>query len=136
MSDLAIPAELSEGEAPTPASTQRVLAMLVCVALAALWFAAAFALVPAHLLNIVVSLLCANHVTKRFGKGIMPKQYRLNNDDVRADADKLYGALEKEGLTRPALSRVPSSSVFREDKAEISRDVRDGLPAVLHSGLP
>jgi spore germination cell wall hydrolase CwlJ-like protein len=45
MSDLAIPAEPSEGEAPTPASTQRVIAMLVCVALAALWFAAVFALV-------------------------------------------------------------------------------------------
>jgi spore germination cell wall hydrolase CwlJ-like protein len=45
MSELAIPAELSEGDAPTPASTQRVVAMLVCVALAALWFAAAFALI-------------------------------------------------------------------------------------------
>jgi spore germination cell wall hydrolase CwlJ-like protein len=45
MSELAIPAELSDGEAPTPASTRRVIAMLVCVALGALWFAAAFALV-------------------------------------------------------------------------------------------
>lgn len=45
MSDLAITAELPEGEAPTPASTRRVIGMLVCVALAALWFASAFALV-------------------------------------------------------------------------------------------
>ena len=45
MSDLAMTAELPGAEAPTPASTQRVVAMLVCVALAALWFAAAFALV-------------------------------------------------------------------------------------------
>lgn len=45
MSDLVITAEPPEAEAPTPGSTRRVIAMLVCVALAALWFASAFALV-------------------------------------------------------------------------------------------
>ena len=44
MSDLAIPADLGEGAA-TPADARSWAMILVCVALAALWFAAAFALV-------------------------------------------------------------------------------------------
>ena len=45
MSDLGIPDDLSEGESPTPAPARNPALILVCVALAALWFAAAFALV-------------------------------------------------------------------------------------------
>jgi hypothetical protein len=36
-----------------------------------------FAIVPVHLFNIFVALLCANHVNRSFGKGLMPRQYRL-----------------------------------------------------------
>ncbi|KAF9263424.1 hypothetical protein L218DRAFT_815225, partial [Marasmius fiardii PR-910] len=35
------------------------------------------AVVPIHVINICVALLCSNHVTKMFGKGIMPRKYRL-----------------------------------------------------------
>ncbi|EJC98468.1 uncharacterized protein FOMMEDRAFT_43121, partial [Fomitiporia mediterranea MF3/22] len=38
---------------------------------------AAFATVPLHIVNIVVSLLCANHVSRTFGTGLVPKGYRL-----------------------------------------------------------
>ncbi|KAI0298107.1 Tetraspanin family-domain-containing protein, partial [Multifurca ochricompacta] len=41
-----------------------------------------FSLVPLHLANIFVGLLCANHVTHRFGKGITPARYRLSVQDV------------------------------------------------------
>ncbi|KAI1788875.1 hypothetical protein LXA43DRAFT_893982 [Ganoderma leucocontextum] len=80
-----------------------------------------FALVPLHVLNIAVALLCANHVTRTFGKGITPKRYRLNVDDVRADAAALLGALREENVLRaaahPGLARAPSSRKFRrEDK--------------------
>ncbi|GAA5980076.1 hypothetical protein JCM5350_001753 [Sporobolomyces pararoseus] len=34
-------------------------------------------LVPLHLVNITLALLCANHVDRQFGKGLMPRQYRL-----------------------------------------------------------
>ncbi|GAA5934583.1 uncharacterized protein JCM15063_004620 [Sporobolomyces koalae] len=34
-------------------------------------------IVPLHLVNITVALLCANHVDRQFGKGLMPRQYRL-----------------------------------------------------------
>ena len=42
------------------------------------WFTAAFALVPLHLFVMVAALLCSNHVTYRFGKGMTPKAYRLD----------------------------------------------------------
>ncbi|KZV92563.1 hypothetical protein EXIGLDRAFT_614208 [Exidia glandulosa HHB12029] len=40
-------------------------------------YTALFALVPLHLVNIIVALLCANHVTSTFGKGLTPTHYRL-----------------------------------------------------------
>jgi len=42
------------------------------------WYTAAFSLVPVHLAVMIVGLLCSNHVTNRFGKGMMPKAYRLS----------------------------------------------------------
>jgi hypothetical protein len=42
------------------------------------WYAIAFSLVGAHILIIVTALLCSNHVTYRFGKGLTPKRYRLD----------------------------------------------------------
>ncbi|KAJ6544355.1 hypothetical protein B0H19DRAFT_956289 [Mycena capillaripes] len=46
------------------------------------WFVAVFACVPLTLGAIVVGLLCSNHVTYRFGKGMMPKAYRLSENDM------------------------------------------------------
>lgn len=42
------------------------------------WYAVAFGLVPLQIASIFAGLLCANHVTYRFGKGMMPKAYRLS----------------------------------------------------------
>ncbi|OBZ71128.1 hypothetical protein A0H81_08479 [Grifola frondosa] len=84
--------------------------------LATVW-AAAFALVPVHIANIIVSLLCANHVTRIFGKGITPKQYRLSEKDVHADAQMIMNTLRAvRPVLRPELTRAPLSGVFREDK--------------------
>lgn len=47
-------------------------------------YAIAFGLVPIHLFCIVVSLICGDHVTYTFGKGMTPKQYRLDRDAVGA----------------------------------------------------
>jgi hypothetical protein len=75
----------------------------------------AFGIVAVHLVNVVVGLLCSEHVTKRFGKGIMPKRYRLKAEDVRSDAEKI-GMLNGVQVVRPEMSRASSSVVFREDK--------------------
>ncbi|KAI0770672.1 hypothetical protein C8Q74DRAFT_1333987 [Fomes fomentarius] len=69
--------------------------------LATVW-STVFALVPVHIGNVIVALLCANHVTRTFGKGITPKRYRLSGEDVQADAEVLM----------KVLVRLVSHSVF------------------------
>jgi hypothetical protein len=44
----------------------------------ALWYTVVFSLVPAQILVMVAGLLCSNHITYRFGKGMMPEAYRLD----------------------------------------------------------
>jgi hypothetical protein len=46
------------------------------------WFVAVFGCVPVNIGVIVAGLLCSNHVTYRFGKGMMPKAYRLSQDSM------------------------------------------------------
>jgi len=42
------------------------------------WYQVVFGIVPFQLAIMIVALLCSNHVTYRFGKGMMPKAYRLS----------------------------------------------------------
>lgn len=53
-----------------------------------IWYSAVFGLVPLQLLVMVAGLLCANHVTYRFGKGMMPKAYRLSTKSLAVIMDK------------------------------------------------
>ncbi|KXN84283.1 hypothetical protein AN958_12789 [Leucoagaricus sp. SymC.cos] len=46
------------------------------------WFTVVFAIVPLHIAIMVSALLCSNHVTYRFGKGMMPKAYRLSMNSM------------------------------------------------------
>ncbi|KAF7370145.1 Tetraspanin Tsp2 [Mycena sanguinolenta] len=46
------------------------------------WFTAVFSLAGFNIMIIVASLLCSNHVTYRFGKGMMPKRYQLTEEAV------------------------------------------------------
>jgi hypothetical protein len=75
-------------------------------------WSAAFGVSVLHLVNVVVALLCANHITERFGMGITPKKYRLNGGDVQTDAERIMK------VVRPEVSRTNSSGAFREDRAE------------------
>jgi hypothetical protein len=82
-----------------------------------------FPLAGLHIINIVVAMLCANHMTRTFGKGITPAQYRLSSNDVRADADKILRGISRSGVravVRPKMSRAPSSDTFRDDREERS----------------
>lgn len=59
-----------------------------------------FSVVPLLLISLCVALLCSNHVTQRFGKGIMPKKYRLSGKDLEV----LWGEREaKAAETKAAL---------------------------------
>ena len=51
------------------------------------WYTGVFGLVPVHIFVMVAGLLCSNHVTYRFGKGLTPKAYRLDMDSVAAIID-------------------------------------------------
>jgi hypothetical protein len=46
------------------------------------WYVIAFGIVPLQIAVMVVALLCSNHVTYRFGKGMMPKAYRLSQKSM------------------------------------------------------
>ena len=96
--------------------------------LAAVW-STAFSLVPLHVLNMVIALLAANHVTGTFGKGMTPRRYRLSGMDVRMDAERLFGvAGDSSGsgrdvrlarpVLRPKMSKAPSGATFREDRED------------------
>ncbi|KAF8632289.1 hypothetical protein AX17_004883 [Amanita inopinata Kibby_2008] len=60
------------------------------------WFTCAFLLVPAHIVVMVAGLLCSNHVTYRFGKGMMPKAYRLDMNAVAVIMDNYATKLAEE----------------------------------------
>jgi len=85
------------------------------------WYIIAFGIVPIHIAIIFAGLLCSNHVTYRFGKGMMPKAYRLSMNSMAIIMDNYanqlaeqYGSdVAAEILARSRsnlhLDRVPSS---------------------------
>jgi hypothetical protein len=81
-----------------------------------------FSLVPLQVLVICLSLLCSNHVTKTFGKGIVPKEYRLGSGDVQLEAESVgYGRFRNGGgaIERPKETRTGASMILREDRRGI-----------------
>jgi hypothetical protein len=58
--------------------------------LAFIW-KAAFGLAAIHFLVMIIALLCSNHVTDRFGKGLTPARYRLCSADIKVGS----GLVEK-----------------------------------------
>ncbi|KAJ8494574.1 hypothetical protein ONZ45_g9730 [Pleurotus djamor] len=60
------------------------------------WYIIAFALVPAQLAVMIVALLCSNHVTYRFGKGMMPKAYRLSMNSMAVIMDNYANQLAEQ----------------------------------------
>ncbi|KAL5482389.1 hypothetical protein ACEPAI_8983 [Sanghuangporus weigelae] len=100
--------------------------------LGSLW-RAVFSAVPLHIINIIICLLCANHVTRTFGTGLLPRAYRLKLKDVKTDAKSLLehfvSGNEKDGNESgdamslramrypPSMARTESGvGVRREDK--------------------
>ncbi|KAI0060573.1 hypothetical protein BV25DRAFT_1807194 [Artomyces pyxidatus] len=89
-------------------------------------YGAVFALVPLHIANIFVGLLCANHVTRRFGKGIMPKRYRLHAGDLarlgedvaKAEAEGQAGGLVEVGAPEAARASSIGLGLLREDRPD------------------
>ncbi|KAF7331643.1 hypothetical protein MKEN_00044000 [Mycena kentingensis (nom. inval.)] len=60
------------------------------------WYIAAFGLVPVHIFVMVSGLLCSNHVTYRFGKGMTPKAYRLSAKSMALIMDNYANQLAEQ----------------------------------------
>ncbi|KAG1742662.1 uncharacterized protein EDB91DRAFT_1127378 [Suillus paluster] len=61
-----------------------------------IWYTIAFALVPLQLVIMLTGLLCSNHVTYRFGKGMMPKAYRLSTESMAVIMDNYANQLAEQ----------------------------------------
>ncbi|KAF8581691.1 hypothetical protein K439DRAFT_1353233 [Ramaria rubella] len=60
------------------------------------WYIIVFGLVPFHIGIMVTALLCSNHVTYRFGKGMMPKAYRLSLNSMAVIMDNYANQLAEQ----------------------------------------
>ncbi|KAI0937483.1 hypothetical protein AcV5_005385 [Taiwanofungus camphoratus] len=60
------------------------------------WYTVVFSVVPAQIGAMAVSLLCSNHITYRFGKGMMPKAYRLDLNSMAVIMDNYASQLAEQ----------------------------------------
>lgn len=79
------------------------------------WYSVAFGLVPFQLAAILAALMCSNHVTYRWGKGMMPKAYRLDMSSMALIIDNYANQLAdrlggNNGGTRSGTSTPPGYS--------------------------
>ncbi|KAF9237037.1 hypothetical protein BU15DRAFT_49255 [Melanogaster broomeanus] len=80
-----------------------------------LWYTIVFSLVPLHIAIMVVGLLCSNHVTYRFGKGMMPKAYRLSMTSMAVIMDNYANQLAEQygsEVVSDVLLHSPSNMQF------------------------
>ncbi|KAK0535721.1 hypothetical protein OC834_001409 [Tilletia horrida] len=81
------------------------------------FYICAFGVVGPHLIIIVIALLCSNNITYRFGKGLTPEEYRL--DEVTAELIKEQLLKNPPGLPSPGEASdsdlVSPGKTFRED---------------------
>ncbi|KAJ7737786.1 hypothetical protein DFH07DRAFT_870589 [Mycena maculata] len=75
------------------------------------WYTIAFALVPVHIAIMVSALLCSNHVTYRFGKGMMPKAYRLSKASMAVIVERYAAQLAEQYGPDAAAHIIASSSI-------------------------
>jgi hypothetical protein len=64
--------------------------------LLSLWFKVIFLLVPVQILIMAAGLLCSNHITYRFGKGMMPEAYRLDINTMAVIMDNYANQLAEQ----------------------------------------
>ncbi|KAF7333040.1 hypothetical protein MVEN_02410500 [Mycena venus] len=103
------------------------------------WFVAAFACVPLTIGAIIAGLLCSNHVTYRFGKGMMPKAYRLSEDSMAVIMDSYATQLAEQYGADMVEAITPNSNLesIRAMTPTIMNDTplrREGLIIWTHGG--
>ncbi|KIP04332.1 hypothetical protein PHLGIDRAFT_76102 [Phlebiopsis gigantea 11061_1 CR5-6] len=86
------------------------------------WYTVIFSIVPAHLLVMVTALLCSNHVTYRFGKGMMPKAYRLNMNTMAVIMDNYANQLAEQ------YGNDVASEVLARSRSNLQLDAMPTMP--------
>ncbi|KAF9781868.1 hypothetical protein BJ322DRAFT_1101183 [Thelephora terrestris] len=79
------------------------------------WYIVAFSLVPLHLFVMISALLCSNHVTYRFGKGMTPKAYRLDLSSMAVLMDNYANHLVEQygnDVASEVLAKSKSNSLY------------------------
>lgn len=86
------------------------------------WYIASFALVPLQLAAMIAALLCSNHVTYRFGKGMMPKAYRLSLNSMAVIMDNYARCVSppcfRSSLISSNLFPFPRTTVNSQNNTE------------------
>jgi len=101
------------------------------------WYAAVFILVPVHIAVMVSALLCSNHITYRFGKGMMPEAYRLNLSTMAVIMENYARYVIYPFLLRAYLT-ILSSQLAEQYGSEIAERVlkRSRSDLQLGAGMP
>jgi hypothetical protein len=86
------------------------------------WYIVAFAIVPLHIAIMVAALLCSNHVTYRFGKGMMPKAYRLSMNSMAVIMDNYANQLAEQYGSDVA------SEVMARSRSNLNLDAMPTMP--------
>ncbi|KAH9811870.1 tetraspanin Tsp2 [Melampsora americana] len=60
----------------------------------------AFWIASLHMLNIVIGLLCSNHVNRQFGQNLIPIQYRLKLLDVNSHSIEFLESIKDQNLIK------------------------------------
>ncbi|TFK34024.1 hypothetical protein BDQ12DRAFT_614170 [Crucibulum laeve] len=86
------------------------------------WYTVAFGLVPVHLFVMISALLCSNHVTWRFGKGMMPEAYRLNMNSMAVIMDNYANQLADQYGSDVA------SDIIKRSRSNLQLDTMPVMP--------
>ncbi|KAH9854490.1 tetraspanin Tsp2 [Lenzites betulinus] len=86
------------------------------------WYAVVFGVVPVQIGIMVAALLCSNHVTYRFGKGMMPKAYRLNMNSMAVIMDNYANQLAEQ------YGNDVASEVMARSRSNLQLDAMPTMP--------
>ncbi|CAA7262733.1 unnamed protein product [Cyclocybe aegerita] len=89
------------------------------------WYTAVFSIVPAHIGVMLAGLLCSNHITYRFGKGMMPEAYRLNMNTMAVVMDNYVNQLAEE------YGQEVAAEILKQSRANLQK--LESMPAVGYS---
>ena len=95
------------------------------------WYSVVFGLVPFQIAVIVVGLLCSNHITYRFGKGMMPKAYRLSMNSMAVIMDNYARYISSPSLAK-CQRLTPISQLAEQYGEDVASDVLARSRSNLH----